>query len=332
MSMAMTAPSLPPRGQYRGRFAPSPTGDLHVGSAACALLAWLAARTARGTFVLRVEDLDTPRVRAGYEAQQLADLRWLGLDWDEGPDVGGPFGPYRQSQRKERYEEALSCLDRLGLTYPCDCSRADIGRIASAPHLGEEGPLYPGTCRNAPAHRVNKRPPSVRIRIPASAVISFRDRLQGAVTEELASTSGDFVLRRADGIHAYQLAVVVDDLAMEISEVVRGADLLASTARQIWLAQALGGVVPCYAHVPLVVGVDGQRLAKRAHGVALRHYREAGIPAEVVVGALAHTLGLTAGQTTAHPVKASDLVGAANLDGLVGLPMVRVPSGLARIL
>src|SRR5690606_16668439 len=180
---------------YRGRFAPSPTGELHLGSAASALVAWLAARAAGGTFVLRVEDIDRPRVVPGMAERQLDDLRWLGLDWDEGPDVGGPYGPYVQSQRHERYEAALADLARRDLVYLCDCSRAEVARIASAPHAGEEGPRYPGLCRaHGLRERAWKRPPAVRLRVPEGEVVALHDRFQGEVVQDVAAAVGDFVL------------------------------------------------------------------------------------------------------------------------------------------
>lgn len=305
---------------YRGRFAPSPTGDLHLGSAASALIGWLAARSARGTYVLRVEDIDTPRVRAGVEARQLDDLRWLGLDWNEGPDVGGPRGPYRQSERTALYDDALTRLAAQGLTYLCDCSRAEIAQIASAPHVGDEGPRYPGTCRDLGMRaREWKRAPAVRLRVPARAV-TVRDRWQGVFTENVLETVGDFVLRRGDGVYAYQLAVVVDDLAMGITEVVRGVDLLGSAARQVLLAELLGQGAPAYAHHPMVVGESGERLAKRAPGVTLRDYRGDENGSRRVVAILAAALGLEC-----HPAPSpGDLLGRFVSDRIRGQRVVRV--------
>jgi glutamyl-tRNA synthetase len=284
---------------YRGRFAPSPTGDLHLGSIATALVAWLSARAAGGRLVLRVEDIDTPRVVAGSEARQLDDLRWLGLDWDEGPDVGGPGAPYRQSERNARYEEALARLAARNLLYRCDCSRAEIAAIASAPHPGEEGPRYPGTCRDfGMRERAWKRPPAIRLRVSDQA-IAVDDALQGRVSQDVAREVGDFVLKRGDGVYAYQLACVVDDLAMDVTEVVRGADLLGSTPRQVMLAGLLGGAAPAFAHVPLVVAADGARLAKRAPDVTLRDHREAGRQPGDVITLVAKMLGLPARRSAA---------------------------------
>lgn len=268
---------------YRGRFAPSPTGDLHLGSVATALVAWLRARRAGGALVLRVEDIDTPRVVAGSEARQLEDLRWLGFDWDEGPDVGGPHAPYRQSARTDRYEAALHELATRGLTYLCDCSRAEIARVASAPHAGDEGPRYPGTCRpHGMRARDWKRPAAIRLAVPPRTVV-VEDAIQGRVTQDVAAVVGDFVLKRGDGAYAYQLAVVVDDLAMAITEVVRGADLLASAPRQALLAEMLGGTPPAFAHVPLLLDATGTRLEKRSAAATVRGLSFHGAtPAEIV--------------------------------------------------
>jgi len=291
---------------YRGRFAPSPTGDLHLGGACTALCAWLAARSQGGQFVMRIEDIDTPRVMPGSEARILEDLRWIGLDWDEGPDQGGSFGPYRQSDRTTLYERAIERLEAAGLVYPCDCSRAEIMRASSAPHPGEEGPIYPGTCRASPAVRDFRRPPALRLRVP-DVELRVDDAVQGTRSSRLATDSGDFVLRRGDGLFAYQLAVVVDDLAMGITEVVRGADLLSSTPRQVLLATMLGGEPPRFAHAPLVVAEDGSRLAKRARGVAVRHHREAGEDPRHLVATIARAIGLARDDETA--LSPSELVG-----------------------
>ncbi|MFN8542958.1 MAG: tRNA glutamyl-Q(34) synthetase GluQRS [Candidatus Binatia bacterium] len=305
--MSTAGAPTPSIATYRGRFAPSPTGDLHLGSAATALVAWLSARAAGGRLVLRVEDLDPPRVVAGAEARQLDDLRWLGLDWDEGPDVGGPHAPYRQSERAAHYAAAIAALERRGLVYRCDCSRADVARVASAPHAGEEGPRYPGTCRTRdPGATAWKRPPALRLRVPDETV-TVEDALHGPLRENVWRSAGDFVLRRGDGVFAYQLAVVVDDLAMGITEVVRGHDLLGSTPRQVLLARLLGGTPPAVAHVPLVLSTDGTRLAKRSGMVLVRERRAAGATPAEVVGEIARTLGLprpAVGPCTPHDLRA----------------------------
>lgn len=281
---------MPPRGRY----APSPTGPIHVGNARTALAAWLSVRSRGGTFVYRVEDLDPPRVVPGLADAQREDLLWLGLDWDEGPDVGGPHAPYTQSERSGLYEDALRKLAEAGRLFPCRLSRKDLQAMASAPHGGEEAP-YPASLRPRdvdPDWFAAPRPDAaLRFRVDERPV-TFTDRVCGPITERVDLAVGDFVLKRRDGLYAYQLAVVVDDLLMEIDDVVRGADLLASTARQIQLLEALGGTPPAYAHVPLVVSAHGEKLSKRDQGLTLRSLREARIRPEALVGYLAFSLGL----------------------------------------
>lgn len=280
----------------RGRYAPSPTGALHLGNLRTALLAWLFARCAGGRFVLRIEDLDRPRVRPGATEEMLKDLRWLGLDWDEGPDAGGPYAPYTQSERQALYESSLQRLREAGLVYPCYCSRAEIARAASAPH-GDEGPRYPGTCRHLSEARRKHleaagRRPSLRFRVDDERVVSFRDLVAGQVSQHVQQSVGDFILRRSDGIFAYQFAVVVDDGLMRINQVVRGADLLSSTARQVMLFEALGFPVPAFAHVPLWLDSTGQRLSKRVQSEGLEPLRAGGATPEQIVGRLAASCGL----------------------------------------
>jgi glutamyl-tRNA synthetase len=275
----------------RTRFAPSPTGELHLGGAWTALASWVIARRAHGTSVLRIEDLDTARVDRESERGIVRDLRWLGLDWDDGPQ--------RQSDRTALYEDALASLARLGLVFPCDCSRSEIASAVRAPHTGEEV-VYPGTCRPRDPSRPMKRPPALRALVPAE-VVSYEDGVAGPVSQRLDRDVGDFVLRRGDGAFAYQLAVVVDDLSMGVTDVVRGADLIPSTPRQIWLARVLGGDPPRYAHVPLVVAPGGSRLEKRTRGATIRELREAGVSSERIVGELAYGLGLTATPEPATP-------------------------------
>jgi len=277
----------------RSRFAPSPTGLLHAGSAWAALASWAFAKQRGGTWILRVEDIDTPRIRAGSLESILDDLRFLGLAWDEGPGVGGIYAPYTQSERTALYEDALRELTRLGLVYPCDCSRKEIQAAseASAPHGAET--RYPGTCRDKSPQRSFRRLPALRLRVPRDASVSFVDGVFGAQTENVSEAASDFVLQRGDGLFAYQLVVAIDDRAMRITDVVRGADLLPSTARQILLMQLLGATeVPQYTHVALVVGEAGERLAKREQLATMASLRERGWSAERLLGVLGHGLGL----------------------------------------
>ncbi len=317
----------------RGRFAPSPTGPMHLGNARTALLSWLAARAPGGSYIMRVEDLDGPRVRPGAEGHLLDELRWLGLDWDEGPDVGGPAGPYRQSERMDRYADALRRLQEAGVAYPCFCSRAEIAAAAQAPHgPGDEGPRYPGTCRDLAraeaGRRAQRRRPAWRFRVPAGA-IPFEDGVHGPQRRDVSAETGDFVVARADGIPAYQLAVVVDDAAMGVTEVVRGDDLLGSTARQLLLYRALGLAAPRFAHVPLVNGEDGSRLAKRHGALSLGELRARGADPRAVAGWLAAISGLAppdarleprdlvAGFTLARIARTPARVGAGEVEGLL---------------
>ncbi len=266
---------------FDGRFAPSPTGPLHLGSLRTALAAWLFARSQGARFLLRIEDLDPQRSHRRFERAQLDDLRTLGIDWDG--------LPVRQSERACRYADALAALADAGRLYPCFCTRAEIREAASAPHGDLPGGAYPGTClRLSPGERAaalrSGRPHALRVRADGARIV-FRDRLLGPAGGRV----DDFVVRRSDGVVAYQLAVVVDDAAERIGEVVRGADLAASTPRQILLSRLLGLPVPSYAHVPLVLGPDGTRLAKR-HGSATLADREE--PVAETVALLAHSLGL----------------------------------------
>ena len=291
---------------HRGRFAPSPTGDLHLGSAVAAVFCAAAVLQARGTLVLRVEDIDTPRVVPGQAERIAEDLAWLGIEFQEGPGIGGAAGPYVQSERQTRYEAAINQLAAQGLAYLCDCSRAEIARVASAPHAGEEGPRYPGTCRQfGMRQRSFRRHPAVRLAVPddSRAVVTTNDLVLGSRTENVAEGMGDFVLRRGDGIFAYQLAVVVDDLAMGITDVVRGADLASSSARQMLLAHLLGGEPPSYAHVPLLVADDGRRLAKRDGGMTIREQRALGRDPRELVRTIARAYGHDVGDA-AKPLEA----------------------------
>ncbi len=271
---------------FRGRFAPSPTGEMHLGNARTALLAWLQAREAGGALILRIEDLDVTRIRPGAEETILQDLAWLGLDWDEGPDVGGIAGPYRQSERLGDYEAAISRLP----TYPCTCTRkeilATIQASASAPH-GDE-PRYAGTCRTAPTHPA--RPAALRVRVP-DGLVCFLDGLQGEVCQDVQATVGDFVVRRNDGVFAYQLACVVDDILMGVTDVLRGQDLLESTPRQVALYELLEAPAPHFCHVPLMTDYHGERLAKRGGAPSVKALRDGGANPQVIVRDLALSLG-----------------------------------------
>jgi glutamyl-tRNA synthetase len=316
--------------RHRGRFAPSPTGDLHLGSAAAAVFCAAAVMQANGTLVLRVEDIDTPRVVQGATERIVEDLAWLGIRFQEGPGIGGECGPYVQSERHVLYESAIDKLAREGHAYLCDCSRAEIARIASAPHAGDEGPRYPGTCRAfGMQQRAFKRPPAVRLAIPhdARSLVTTNDLVLGCRTEDVAEVTGDFVLRRGDGIYAYQLAVVVDDLAMGITDVVRGADLASSSARQVLLASLLGGAAPTFAHVPLLIADDGNRLAKRNGGMTIREQRAAGRDPRELVRAITRVYGHELGDTNAPLEALADILSWPKLPrepvrvgGLVGTP------------
>jgi glutamyl-tRNA synthetase len=269
-----------------GRLAPSPTGVLHLGNARSFMLAWLSIRARGGRLLLRVEDIDGPRVKPAAVEQALEDLAWLGLDHD-GEAVF-------QSQRKARYDAAVDRLLQLGLAYPCACTRREVEDAASAPHESwQDAVVYPGTCRGrfatcAAARAATGRDPAVRFRAEAAA-LPFEDLFRGPESGRIA---GDFVIRKRDGGPAYQLAVVVDDAAMGVTEVLRGDDLLVSTPRQLCLYAALDLTPPRFCHVPLVVGEDGRRLAKRHGDTSLRHFRERGVEAEQVVGYLAWSCGL----------------------------------------
>lgn len=257
-----------------GRFAPSPSGRMHLGNVWSALLSWLSVRSAGGEMVLRMEDLDPDRCRPEYVAQLREDLRWLGLDWDrEQP---------QQSTRTEAYAEAFESLRERGLVYPCYCSRADL-HAASAPHASDGRVLYAGTCRRlteAQRQQQTKRP-AWRLEVP-DREYGFTDGLQGNFSENLARECGDFIVRRADGVYAYQLAVVTDDADGGITQVVRGRDLLESTPRQLYLYELLGKIAPEFCHVPLLLAPDGRRLSKRERDLDLGNLRERYTPQRIL--------------------------------------------------
>jgi glutamyl-tRNA synthetase len=277
MNSAVPSNSAPP---YRGRLAPSPTGWLHLGHAKTFWTAQQRALEAHGTLVLRSEDLDRSRCRAEFATAMFEDLRWFGLRWHEGPDCGGPFAPYTQSERIGFYRAAFQRLRAAGFLFPCTCSRQDVLRAIQAPHAGEDEPLYAGTCRGKTAPP--DAPVNWRFRVPDGEAIEFTDEREGPQRFVAGSDFGDFVVWAREGFPAYQLAVVVDDAAMRITEVVRGADLLKSTARQLLVYRALGLTPPKFFHCPLVTDSSGTRLAKRRDALSLRALRESGRTPEQV--------------------------------------------------
>jgi glutamyl/glutaminyl-tRNA synthetase len=277
--------SVSPGTEYRGRLAPSPTGLLHRGHARTF---WIAARRAAendGILIFRNEDLDPQRCREEFVRAMYEDLRWLGIRWSEGPDCGGPFGPYSQSERREHYLEAWRKLRDSGRIYPCTCSRKDLAEAAGAPHDLDDEPLYPGRCRERTDALDFENPAGVnwRFRVPDGEVLKFSDLHLGPQRFTAGLDFGDFVIWRRDDVPAYQLAVVADDAAMQITEVVRGADLLKSTARQLLLYRALGWTPPHFCHCDLVCEL-GIRLAKRHDSLSIRYLREQGWRPQEVIG------------------------------------------------
>ncbi|MBM3681687.1 MAG: tRNA glutamyl-Q(34) synthetase GluQRS [Actinobacteria bacterium] len=291
----------------RGRYAPTPSGDLHLGNLRTAIVAWLHARASGGRILLRIDDLDVDRCSVAAEGRQLEDLAWLGLTWD------GP--PERQSERIDAYRAAADRLAGQGLAYPCFCSRAEVRAAASAPH-GDEGPVYPGTCRDLdPAHAAERvaagERHSLRLRTPPG-VERFRDFVHGDVEIDVQAAAGDLVLVRSDGVIGYQLACAVDDARPQMTHVVRGEDLLASAAFQRVIMRLLNLEPPDYGHVPLLLGPDGARLAKRHGAITLRDHIAHGATPEGVVGMLAGMFGIGDGS----PADLEDLVPLAA--GLAG--------------
>lgn len=272
------------------RLAPSPTGALHLGNARTFLVNWLLARQLGWKILLRIEDLDGPRIKPGADRQAIEDLRWLGIDWDE--------GPIYQSPRQAEYAHAIDRLLAAGVAYPCVCSRKEVEQAASAPHAEDGAAVYPGTCRGKfpsiqSARESTGREPAIRFRVPDETV-HWLDLLRGPQQCDVAKALGDFVIAKADGTAAYQLAVVLDDAAMGVTDIVRGDDLIDSTPRQILLYRALGLAdnIPTYRHLPLVIGPDGRRLAKRHGDTRLSHYRDLGAPAARVLALLARWCGI----------------------------------------
>ena len=270
---------------YRGRLAPSPTGLLHIGHVRTF---WTAAQRAierQGTLILRNEDLDPQRSRAEFVSAMIEDLQWLGIRWSEGPDCGGPYAPYSQSERRAFYLDAWRRLRDGGFIYPCTCSRKDLAQAASAPNDADDAPIYPGRCRGRIDASQFADPAGVnwRFRLQEGDEITFADLNLGPERYVAGRDFGDFLVWRRDDVPAYQLAVVVDDAAMRITDVVRGADLLKSTARQLLLIRALGCSTPAYFHCELVLDQSGARLAKRHDALSIRHLRESGMLAKQVI-------------------------------------------------
>jgi glutamyl-tRNA synthetase len=309
---------------HRGRFAPSPTGRLHLGNAWAAVLGWLWARSQGGEFLLRIEDLDAARSRPELTEALLTDLAWLGLGFDD--------APLFQSRRLELYHAAFDRLRATGRVYPCFCTRSEIARAASAPHgPADEGPRYPGTCLALSpaqaAERARTRPPAWRFR-PHDGPTEVHDLLHGTFVQDVAREVGDFVVLRNDGVPSYQLAVVVDDADSGITHVLRGDDLLDSTPRQVQLCEALALPVPVYAHVPLLLGPDGKRLAKRAGTPSLAALRERSIEPERLIGLIAGWAGLGDG----HPVGLRDLIPRFALERLPRAPISVDPEQVNSVL
>ncbi len=288
-----------------GRFAPTPSGRIHLGNILCAMLSWLSVRAAGGRYLLRIEDLDSMRCPRSLADLIEDDLRWFGIDWDDGGSAGGE--EWYQSNRFDRYRRQFDRLEQKGLLYPCFCSRAEL-HAAQAPHRADGTYVYAGTCRGLTAQQIaeksKRRPPAMRVRVPDETV-RFVDGCQGEYAENLARDCGDFIIRRSDGVYGYQLAVVVDDAEMGVTQVVRGRDLLESTPRQIYLYEQLGFTPPEFYHIPLLTAPDGRRLSKRDGDLDLGVLREKFGRPEPIVGMMAAAVGL---RPTAQPVPLAALV------------------------
>jgi glutamyl-tRNA synthetase len=309
------------------RLAPSPTGALHLGNARTFLVNWLLARQNGWHILLRIEDLDGPRIKRGADAQLMEDLRWLGLNWDQGPTF--------QSSHTNVYHETVEKLLSARLAYPCICSRKEVATSASAPHAEDGAAVYPGTCRDQydsveSAQHVGGRTPAIRFRVPDQSV-EFNDRFAGPQQFDPCRELGDFVIAKADRTPAYQLAVVVDDHTMNVTNVVRGDDLLDSTPRQMLLYRALGWErsIPAYWHLPLIVGTDGRRLAKRHGDSRLATYRDRGVEPRRVVSLLARWSGIKDPPAHLHP---ADLIASFRLENLPKKPIIFTPQDDAWLL
>jgi glutamyl-tRNA synthetase len=302
-----------PRQTIVGRLAPSPTGAQHIGNARTYLIAWLSARARGGRLILRLEDIDSPRIKPGAAQQAYADLAWLGLDWDEGPVV--------QTERLPLHESALQTLREKDLVYPCTCTRRDIELAASAPHAEHEGPAYPGTCSHRHADSLTalaNQQYAWRFRA-GDGFVEYIDGFRGEMRLSCQEIGGDFVVWKSAGTPAYQLAVVVDDADLGVTEVIRGDDLVPSTPRQLLLYQALGRAAPRFIHVPLVVGPDGRRLAKRHGDTRLSTLRARGVSAAAILGLLAWSCGWI---ERVEPISVRELLPLYRLDAIPREPFV----------
>ena len=295
-----------------GRFAPTPSGRIHLGNIFCSLLAWLQAKSQGGKIVLRIEDLDSTRCPRANADALAADLEWLGLTWDAGAYCSSNSEDYFQSRRFPIYARYLQRLVERELIYPCFCSRGEL-HAANAPHLSDGRVIYPGTCRHLSAAqreaKGRQRSPAYRIKVPDEP-LSFQDGLYGRYTACLAQECGDFIVRRSDGVYAYQLAVVIDDALMQVNQVVRGCDLLSSTPMQLYLYQLLQLPIPHFIHIPLLVAPDGRRLAKRDKDLDLTELRRLYSSPEPIIGYLAYLAGQL---SHPEPLRAEDLLSCFDL-------------------
>ena len=309
----------------KGRFAPSPSGRMHLGNLFCALLAWLSARAENGSVLLRIEDLDPDRSKREYIQLLEEDLAFLELDFDEGGSRGGPLGPYSQSERGAYYESLFQKLDEKGLIYPCFCTRAQL-HASQAPHGPEGDPIYSGACRGLSPREIREkeklRSPAMRLKVPQKR-ITFHDGHYGEISQDLSKECGDFILRRSDGVFAYQLAVAADDAAMGVTQVVRGRDLLFSTPRQLLLYELLELPAPKFFHTPLLLSPDGRRLSKRDGDISLEALMKRGFTGEDIVGRLAFLAGLL---DRPEPVSPRALVPLFSWEK-VPLEDIRIPKG-----